>query len=437
MTTETTTTESLFPPFPVPEDLRRAAQEQGWPDDLVQRALNVWIPAKSIEWWLTHDEPTVERIEQLLSQQERLAFGTLRARKATMSAMDNQRFADLWANSPEEIGEWELTVERSPNAFAQFCLQENVNINVLEDQGLFVASDAVSRRNCIVGGKRITVGYSQAVRVRKEFRGKGYSYLVSGGGGGPHPGSPYSNAQYSYFRSQNFAAYNWAKTVNPDLFAHAPEREGAVPGIPVIVLQYPRQPFDGDVTGIRKARRANMRRCVALVNRTHRGLDLFRPYTEVFLQHRLDEGFWAEKPSWWDRLYGWQDYYVLEEEGRIVACAGLWDRGKDMRERWRNESTGEEQVIAATALMDFGHEASQEESMARLVGYLIGETDRLERDYLMAPLEHLPSVAGLLERYEPVPETRGMQWTTFDEDGQPMAVPDPVVSRPYTDLAYW
>ena len=87
--------------------------------------------------------------------------------------------------------------------------------------------------------------------------------------------------------------------------------------------------------------------------------------------------------------------------------------------------------------------------MARLIGYLIGETDRLGRDYLLAPLQHLASVADLLEDLQPLAETRGLGWLVWDEtrtepppesvglERAPFVVPEPQITRPYTDLAYW
>ena len=77
------------------------------------------------------------------------------------------------------------------------------------------------------------------------------------------------------------------------------------------------------------------------------------------------DGYWGAKmPEEWGRpdVYGWPDYYVLEEQGRVVACAGLWDRGRDMRDRWRHKTGGEEEKVLATAdVLDFGFEPGREE----------------------------------------------------------------------------
>ena len=417
---------SSFKPEAFPEDLQEAARAKGWPEGLVQRALDLRVPRGTIARWLASEWTRPEYVQRRLDWHERFIFGPLRGREATLA--DNEAFADLWANAPEEIGEWEMITERWPNAFAQFRLQENVNVLVIEEQGLLIASCAFATRNVLVAGKRIPVRYGQALRVRKEYRRQGYGDQVrsiSWGVGAARP----SAVQYDIMRSQNFAVVNWWKKYVPAFFDDVPEREGDVPGISVTVLQYPARPFDGDSAGIRQVRPADLPRCVGLINRTHRGQDLFRPYTVDFLQRRLDDGYWGELPPDWDwpRVYGWQDYYVLEEQGRVVACAGLWDRGRDMRDRWRRQGSDEEKVISVTAVLDFGYDAGCEASMARLVSYLIGETDRLGHDYLTIPLDQLPAFAAQLEAYDPVPETRALRW----------GLPEPVITRPHIDLAYW
>ena len=40
-------------PVKVPESLRQATREKGWPDGLLERALEVGIPPVSIEGWLS------------------------------------------------------------------------------------------------------------------------------------------------------------------------------------------------------------------------------------------------------------------------------------------------------------------------------------------------------------------------------------------------
>ena len=412
----------------VPFDLLEAARERGIPARLIERALELRVGLGPIRHWLSMDWMNAEFIERRLYWHEQLTFGSLRGREATRK--DNEAFSELMANSPEEVGEWDIYTERGPNAFAQFRLQENVTLLVLEEAGVLIACCSFTTRKTIVSGMRITVRYGQALRVHKDYRRRGYGDQVrslSWGVGAARP----SHCQYDIMRPQNLAIVNWWTKYAPDFWENIPKKEGEVPGVRVTVHQYPGRPFDGDAAGIRKAREDDLERCVALINRTHDGLDLFRPYTTEYLRNRLDDGYWGEKMSWfdadWPHVYGWEDYYVLEERGRVVACAGLWDRGRDARDRYRHKETGEEKVVSMTSALDFGFETGREAAMARLVAHLIGETHRLGRDFLAIPLEQLPSVAAQLEAYEPVPETRALRWEPSD----------PPMVRPHIDLSYW
>ena len=376
MTVET----SVFDrPVVIPDDFARLALERSWPDGLLRRACELRVDRGQLAFGLTHEFVGIRDVEKQLGFREQLMFGTMHVREATWQ--DDGAVADLYADSPEDIGEWEVTVERSPYPFAQFRLQEHVNIQVLEDRGILLAIAAHSGRNTIVEGKRTTAHVATAWRTRRECRGKGYSNLLRAIGG---PACAwFGMVNYWYFRSGNFGAYNWLKALAPNMLENAPERDGDVPGLSVTVHHLPAQPFDGDSSGVRAVRRPDVRRCVALINRTHRGLDLFRPYSEEFMCTRLDDPYWEPKPPFWLPVYGWPDYYVLEEKGRVVACAGLWDRGKHIREVWRHKRNGEQRTVETTALMDFGYESGREDAMARLMRYLVGRTHELgPQDFL-------------------------------------------------------
>ena len=424
---------ALFEPIPVPEDLAVRAKEKGWPDDVLGRMFGLRWDRGGIEWWLSDDGPPLEQVLARLTDNERLTYGTIRARAITYD--DGPALSELFAHSPEEIGDYDVVVERGPNAFAQFDLLENPVIWVLEDRRVLVGSFAVAARNCFVNGKRLCVSLVAAYRVRQEARGMGFSQLIRNWG--VPPGQPYAPGQFWYIRSQNHGAVKWMDAIDKSLLISTERRDGDVPGIPATVHQYPSRPFDGDASGIRVARRGDTRRCAALINRTHKGLDLYRPYTAEYLRTRLDERFWGPRPHWWTPVYSWPDYHVLEEDGVVVACAGLWDRGRDMREVWTHRATGETKTIETTNVLDFGFAPGREDAMARLLEYLMGRTHALRRGFLVAPLQFLPDVAGRLEHRSPVTETRGLAWRLWRPDGPPYEKPPVAPVRPYTDLACW
>ncbi|MGH8245942.1 MAG: hypothetical protein ACREUU_05865, partial [Gammaproteobacteria bacterium] len=260
-------------PSQLPEELIQAARERGFPQDILDRAQELRVNRGTVDWWVKHQQPTPDEARRYLAAREKLMFGTMHARLATWN--DDEALADLYANAPEEIGEWEITVERSPYPFAQFRLQEHVSISVLEDRGVILAATADSSRNAFVGGKRTGVHIASAWRVRKEFRGQGLSRLLRMAEG-PAVGW-FGQYNYYYIRSGNFAALGWIKSFIPES-VNAPAREGDVPGIPITVHHFAAALRGGDASGIRLARHPDLRRCAALINRTHRGQDMFRPH---------------------------------------------------------------------------------------------------------------------------------------------------------------
>ena len=131
------------------------------------------------------DGIVTEQTAAQLKWYERLTLGDLRGREAAYT--DNEAFSDLWADSPEEIGEWDITVERGPDAFAQFKLQENVHLPVLALGTQLIACCGFSRRNVLIAGRRTSVVYGQALRVRR--RRDGWDTATRCGGWAARPRS--------------------------------------------------------------------------------------------------------------------------------------------------------------------------------------------------------------------------------------------------------
>ena len=360
----------------------------------------------------------------LIGWHERFTTGDLRAREATEA--DGAAFCDLWENSPEEIGDLEITVLRGPDAFAQFRLQRDVHLHVLADGNVLVASCGWARRNVQIAGQRVSVRYGQALRVHQGYRRQGLGDAVRLFSRAMNTALP-SMAQYDIMRSGNFAVVGWWNKHVPGFFDGTPQREGEVPGIPVAVAQIPAAAPAAASASVRAARPEDLPACVELLNRTHGGLDLFRPYTVEFLEDRLDEGYWGERAPWYRSVYGWPDFFVLESAGRVRACGGLWDRGRDLRERIRQKKTGETRTFAGTALLDWGFAEGAEAALLELVAHLSARTRALGRDFLMLSVDQQPELAKRLEPLEPATETRYLRWN----------LASPQITRPYTDLRFW
>ena len=409
------------------------AEARRWPADRLGRMLALRMPTWRIAEALfsTSGFPTGEMIEADLRDRERLTNG-LCVREATWE--DDERLSDLFANSSERLGEWDVTVERSPNPYAQQRLQENSHVKLLVDRGVALGVNVASGRSSLVGGQRLSAQWMGGWRVRNGFRRLGYSSLMLNS-----PGSHASVAgmiSYWYVRLENQTASSWIAhevsgiesnaghtleklTATVHHFHTSPDAVRAVAPSSVVV---------------RAVRPEDLPACVGLINRTHDGLDLFRPYSVDWLNNRLDDLFWGPKPPFVPYVYGWNDMVVVEEAGEIVACGGLWDRGRDARERWRHRSTGEERLTESTCLLDFGFAEGREDAMASLIEHFTGVTRELDRSSLIAPLEFLPSVLSLLASARPQPETRVLETMCF---APAEAGIDPTMRRPYTDLAYW
>lgn len=416
----------------IPEDVRKRAAAEGWREDLVQRMVNIRMPLPQIEQQFTHWTP--QDSEGWLDQRERLLLGSLRGRPAMWS--DGYQLSELWRNAPEQIGDWEVVVEREPFPFAQYMLHENVGIRVVEDRGYLLGCGILSWFNAYVAGRPMALRVLSGWRVRTDARGIGVTRLFNHVADAPS--SRHFEGQFFYVRWGNLAAEQWMEAYSPGFLDIAKVAEDRPPGQVVAeVLQYPARAFDGDATGIRKGRPDDVRACARLVNRTHKGLDLFRPYTEEFLRTKLDEWSWSQKPDWWTHVYGRDDFWVVEDAGTVVACAGLWDRGEHVREVWRHKQRDESRTIATTCLLDFGFARGREDAIARLVEYLLGRTADLGRDFLLAPLQYLPRVASRLEHLGPVPERRGVTWLVQKREGGWMVPPQPQLGRVHVDLGYW
>ena len=396
---------ALVAPRQIPSAMREAWLARGWPERMLERAYELRVRQADIESWLKRGKSADRRIRRDLDRIELLQLGTLRARQATWN--DDEQMVALYANSPEDVADSEVAVERAPYPFAQFRLQENVSIRVLVQRGVILSSIAHSARDTVVDGHRVSVGISSAWRTRSDARGHGYGQIL---------------------RQAADTALSWR--ADSEYYYRRSRRKG---GLRATVQCYSPARFSVDGTGVRPVNRQDLSACVVLINRTHRDLDLFRPYTEEFLEQRLDDPCWGPKPWFWAKVYGWEDYAVVEENGQIVACAGLWDRGRHMREVWRHKQSGESRTTDDTALMDFGFSEGRDDAMARLIEHLVGETERIGRSRLLAPLQFLPEIAGRLQHLESLQETRPVYWQPGPE-ARKLGLK---LTKPYTDLAYW
>jgi hypothetical protein len=402
----------------VSEDWIRRAREREWPSGLIERAIKLRTPREQVEWWLSLEKPSLNNIERELNVFERLAGGRLKARE--LSGRDLESFAELWSNAPETIGDWEIIVERGPDPIAQFRLQDDATITVLEEDGILVACTAWTAANTIVGGEPGLIIYAHSLRVHRDKRREGFGDIVRRF---PRRAMQrFAIGQVHYQRTGNVGVDKFLRTVGFRENSERPTKEASV-------IHLTARAADADKR-VRAIAERDLGPCVALINRTHEGLDLFAPLTVERFRFELDEHFWGRKPSRFRSVYGWNDMFVLEENGSIAACGGLWDRGRDMRERWRSKS-GEERTVEAGALLDFGFAPGREDALARLIRALGTRAHAAGRATLIAPLEHLPEVVARLSDLDPREERRTLEWAPYVPEA-PKAI-----GRTFSDLRYW
>jgi hypothetical protein len=312
-------------------------------------------------------------------------------------------------------------VERSPDSIAQFSLQPDATVSVIEKDHTLVACTVWAQANCLIGGRPISIHYAQGLRVRDGMRGEGLGDLVR-----RLPSRALrkpSIGQVMFMRIGNAGMAGFLEAVK---FQADSDRPQQVVGVTYLQARKSEAP----AAGVRPVAEADLDECAAIINRTHAGLDLFSPYSADRLKAVLDEGYWGDRLPWRPPVYGWGDFLVLEEAGRIVACAGLWDRGRDMREVWRSAS-GEERRVEVAAALDLGCAEGCEAALARLIRHLGSLAADRGRPTLIADLEHLPDVRAVLTDLEPGVESRTLEWSPY-APGLPATL-----GECFLDLRYW
>lgn len=403
------------------EAVASRARARGWPEGLAERALAVRTPSWQLELWLQAPAEAnhLFQVERTVEVFERLAQGPYRARELTFR--DEESFQRLWANGPEKAGDWAVTIERAPDALAQFRLQPGASISVIEADGELVACTVWAPANCLIGGERVSIHYAQGLRVRADRRREGLGDLVR-----RFPSRALQNptlGQVMYLRIGNANMAGFLEAVKFQADAERPQK---VVGVAYLAARA----TDAPTLGLRLVEERDLARCAELINRTHEGLDLFRPLGPESLRNVLDGGVWGQRPPWVRQVYGWADFHVVEDAGRIVACAGLWDRGRDMREIWRSAS-GEERRVEVAAALDLGCEEGREDALAGLLRAYAARAAALGRQSLIADLDHLPEVTGQLGDLDPRVESRTLEWSPF-QGSVPKAL-----GECHLDLRYW
>ena len=296
-------------------------------------------------------------------------------REAT--AADNEALLELELSSPLELGEIELSMDRSPNYFASLALQEDARVMVAEEGGRLVGVCAAAWHQAPLLGKPRALLYIQKGRTRPEFQQRRISTVLVWG-----------LMESWRVRGKFLDSAYWLIAAANRVSLTAVQR-GGIPLWPkelhLVDLDTETGPR-GEVPSVRLGPE-RAQEVVAILNRTHAGKELFTPYTEERLQARL-----ARTPE-----YGWQNWWGIEgRAGRLVAVAGLLDLGRWWRMTRRVKASGKEKTSSAAAVFDFGYAEGGERQMVELLCHLLGVAASWGRDHLSIHLDPQDSLYPFL-----------------------------------------
>ena len=290
----------------------------------------------------------------------------LTVREATTA--DNETLLDLERSSPLDLGDVELTMDRSPNYFASLSLQEDARVMVAEEGGRLVGVCAAARHCVPLLGIPRSLLYIEKGRVRAEYRRRRVSSVLI-----------WALVESWSARGAPIDSAYWLISADNTTSLTAVRRGGALPWPKAVHL------VDLDTQSARRTElpvvrlgRNRAQEVVALLNRTHAGKELFAPYTEEGLKARLERS-----PD-----YGWQNWWGIEAGGgRLVAVAGLLDLGRWWRMARRVKASGEETTSSAAAVFDFGYAQGGEQRMVDLLHHLARTARSWGRDHLSIHLD--------------------------------------------------
>jgi GNAT superfamily N-acetyltransferase len=281
--------------------------------------------------------------------------GELTVREATPA--DNRTLIDLERQTPLVIGDIEETFDRSPDFFAGYRLHERWRVVLAELGGRTAGVMAGVIQDPLIGGRRQRLVLIQRARVHPELRGRGVALALSNhlfawsrehGAEGPYYLIAPENAPSISFVERGGG--HWPAEIALRTFELSDSGGSAAPEVT--------GPAPGDAA--------------ELINATHAGHELFEPLTAESFARRLGR----------DPSYGAEHLYGVSAGGKLVAVAGLWDRGAIAERIQRDRKTGAVTRSRTAAVADWGFAAGAGEAFAALLRFLAGKAAALGRSGL-------------------------------------------------------
>jgi N-acetylglutamate synthase-like GNAT family acetyltransferase len=215
---------------------------------------------------------------------------------------DNTIMLEIEKLSPQGNEKFAMGVDRSPDITARYKIYDNWRVLIAEEEGKIVGwAGLILKQNPLQGDKYI---YFVEVVVHPEFRKKGIATLlaleleknVSETG---------ADNIYCFISEQNDASNALVRKLG-----YSDMRKCIV----CWRSAYKKANIEDKFT-IERVDKRDIIEVVNLINDYYRECILFVPYTSESFESHLNE-----IPA-----YGLENFWVVKENGKIIACAGLWD----------------------------------------------------------------------------------------------------------------
>lgn len=215
---------------------------------------------------------------------------------------DNSAMLDIEKLCPQGNERYAIGVDKSPNAIARYELYDNWNILVAEEEGVVAGWIGWTIKHNPI--QRESYVYLVEVMIHPEFRRKGIAtkLVMEAEKNAQGSGSGYI---YCFIFGPNYASKTLFKELGYSNIGNFKSY-----ALPVYKRANIAQKFK-----IERINRTDVPDAVSLINAYYAKRTHFVPYTpESF------ESYVNRIPA-----YGLENFWVVKDDGKIVACAGLWD----------------------------------------------------------------------------------------------------------------
>jgi len=280
------------------------------------------------------------------------APATFTVREATRK--DNDSLIALELESPLLIGGSAETFDRSPDYFAPHRVQpeHRVVLAVLEGRAVGVMAGVI--QTPLIQGRPHRLVYIHRARVHPDFHGRRVAWALA----------------------NDLFAWAGQRGAEGPYYLIAPENK---PSLTFVERGGRRWPVDVTLLecGVSEAQGGPAERitqerlgeAVELINATHAGEEFFEPLTVDSLAERLSR----------DSRYSINNLSGVFEGEKLVAVAGLWDKGATTERIHVEAETGDITRSRGAAVVDWGWAAGGGEAFAELLRTLAAEARALGR----------------------------------------------------------